>query len=51
MTATKNLGITKINESDYIVPDPINNAFDKFDESLADGVVEYGTKGDWCGCT
>ena len=47
MTATKNLGITKINESDYIVPDPINKAFDKFDENLADGVIEYGTKGDW----
>lgn len=47
MTATKNLGITKINESDYIIPDPINKAFDKFDESLADGVIEYGTKGDW----
>lgn len=47
MTATKNLGIEKINESDYIIPDPINNAFDKLDESLADGVIEFGTKGDW----
>jgi hypothetical protein len=47
MASTTNLGIEKLNSSDYVSVDPINNAFDKLDALGADYVIESGTSDDW----
>jgi hypothetical protein len=47
MATTTNLGIEKLNSSDYVSVDPINNAFDKIDNLAVDYVTEKGTSGEW----
>ena len=47
MATTTNLGLAKINASDYISPEPINAAFDILDRLGVDYVVEQGKSGEW----
>ena len=47
MATTTNLGLSKIDASDYISPDPINAAFDILDKLGVDYVVEQGKSGEW----
>ena len=47
MASTSNLGIEKLNSSDYVSVDPINNAFDKLDELGDVYVKSHGKSGDW----
>ena len=47
MATTTNLGLSKIDASDYISPDPINAAFDILDKLGVDYIVEQGKSGEW----
>ena len=47
MATTENLGIEKIDPSDFVSPDPINNAFDKLDALGKDYVIDQGVSGEW----
>ena len=48
MATTTNLGITKIEASDYVSPDPINTAFDTLDALGVDYIVEQSAnKSGW----
>ena len=47
MATTTNLGLAKINASDFISPGPINAAFDILDKLGVDYVVEQGKSGEW----
>lgn len=47
MATTSNLGITKINGSDYVDVEAFNDAFDKIDVLGKDYVIEVGTSGIW----
>lgn len=42
-----NMGLEKINASDYVSPDPINRNFDKLDALGIDYVVAQGKSGEW----
>lgn len=46
-TTTSNLELTKWADTDYVNFSEINENFQKIDESLADGIVEIGTEGNW----
>ena len=41
------MGLTTINSSDFVSPDPINNNFQKLDKLGLDYVTEQGTSGEW----
>lgn len=41
------MGLTTINSSDFVSPDPINNNFQKLDALGLDYVTEQGTSGEW----
>ena len=47
MTATEKLKLQKINTSDYVSPDTINDNFEKLDVLGVDYIVECGTSGEW----
>lgn len=47
MAKTTNLGMTVINSSDYISPDPINDNFEIVDQLGVDYVTSSGTSGNW----
>lgn len=47
MANTENLKIDLINSSDYISPEPINNAFKLLDKLGVDYIVEQGKHGEW----
>ena len=46
-TTTSNLELTKWADTDYVNFSEINENFQKIDESLADGIIEIGTEGNW----
>lgn len=46
-TTTSNLELTKWTDTDYVNFSEMNENFQKIDESLADGIVEIGTEGNW----
>lgn len=46
-TTTSNLELTKWADTDYVNFSEMNENFQKIDESLADGIVEIGTEGNW----
>lgn len=46
-TTTSNLELIKWADTDYVNFSEINGNFQKIDESLADGIVEIGTEGNW----
>lgn len=47
MAGTSNLGLSIINSSDYVSPDPINENMNKIDKLGLEYVVESGTSGEW----
>lgn len=47
MAITDNLGMTLINSSDYVSPDPINTNFETLDALGLDYITEQGTSGEW----
>lgn len=47
MATTTNLGIEKLNSSDYVSVDGINGALDVLDKLGVDYVVKSGTSGNW----
>lgn len=47
MAETSNLGLQKINSSDFVSPDPINNNMDKLDKLGVDYIIEQGKSGEW----
>lgn len=47
MATTTNLQLQKINNSDFVSPDPINNNMDKIDAMGVDYIVEQGKTGEW----
>ena len=47
MATTENLGLSLINSSDYVSPDPINTNMTTLDKLGIDYVVEKGTSGEW----
>lgn len=44
---TSNLGLSTVDSSDYISPDPFNANFEKIDALGKDYVTESGTSGEW----
>lgn len=46
-TTTSNLELIKWADTDYVNFSEMNENFQKIDESLADGIVEIGTEGNW----
>ena len=46
-TTTSNLELTKWADTDYVNFEEMNENFQKIDYSLADGIVEIGTEGNW----
>lgn len=44
---SNNMGLSTINSSDFVSPDPINQNFEKLDVLGLDYVVEQGTSGEW----
>lgn len=46
-TTTSNLELIKWADTDYVNFSEINGNFQKIDESLADGIIEIGTEGNW----
>lgn len=47
MANTRYLALQKINSSDYVSPDPINNNMDKLDALGVDYIVAQGKSGEW----
>ncbi len=47
MASTTNLGIEKINPSDYVDPEVFNTVFDIIDKLGVDYIVEQGISGEW----
>ena len=47
MANTTNLQLQKINSSDFVSPDPINNNMDKLDALGVDYITSKGTSGEW----
>lgn len=47
MAVTTNLQLQKINNSDFVSPDPINNNMDIIDALGVDYIVEQGKTGEW----
>lgn len=46
-STTTNLGLTKIDSSDYISPDPINDAFDTIDKLGVGYITAVGESNGW----
>lgn len=46
-STTTNLGLTKIDSSDYISPDPINDAFDTIDKLGVGYITALGESNGW----
>ena len=47
MANTTHLQLQKINSSDFVSPEPINNNMDKLDALGIDYIVQQGTSGEW----
>lgn len=47
MAATSNLGLAKVDSSDFVSPEPFNTNFELLDKLGLDYIVESGTSGEW----